>query len=340
MAVLKNEFSWSRSREELFHECRRKYYFHYYGSWGGWEHESDPRTRRVYMLKNLKTRPMWAGLVIQEAVQSAAQTLNESEGGLFANHDAFVDDVVEGMRRDFMSSRNGDYHRNPKSPGLVEHEYKIPVENSVWAANRDHVVDCLKNFLGSPAAERIRDSRPGALVEFKKFDSVQIEGVKVFAVPDICLRVGDEYLIIAPRSSESASESMRLKIACQILFLSIKNKINPDKIRVLDLDLRSGTQADLEFPEGELQAARAKIKSSAADMRAVLRDAAENHASEEDFAPVDSDEPCPYCQFRSVCPKFAADAQEPAPTHGATKATTDAAAEAPPAAALKGIKAL
>ena len=35
-AELKNEFSWSNSRDATFRECPRRYYFRYYGSWGGW----------------------------------------------------------------------------------------------------------------------------------------------------------------------------------------------------------------------------------------------------------------------------------------------------------------
>jgi hypothetical protein len=37
MPELTNDFSWSRSRDNTFQECKRRYYYHYYGSWGGWE---------------------------------------------------------------------------------------------------------------------------------------------------------------------------------------------------------------------------------------------------------------------------------------------------------------
>lgn len=33
--AFKNEFSWSKSRMDKFNACKRAYYFHYYGSWGG-----------------------------------------------------------------------------------------------------------------------------------------------------------------------------------------------------------------------------------------------------------------------------------------------------------------
>lgn len=31
------EFSWSYSRKNSFHDCLRKYYYHYYASHNGWE---------------------------------------------------------------------------------------------------------------------------------------------------------------------------------------------------------------------------------------------------------------------------------------------------------------
>ena len=37
----KNDFSWSFSRDSAFNTCKRKYYYSYYGSWGGWNKDAD-----------------------------------------------------------------------------------------------------------------------------------------------------------------------------------------------------------------------------------------------------------------------------------------------------------
>ena len=50
-----NEFSWSKSRAETFQTCLRKYYWHYYASWGGWEYGADHHTRELYVMKNLSS---------------------------------------------------------------------------------------------------------------------------------------------------------------------------------------------------------------------------------------------------------------------------------------------
>jgi putative transposase len=56
MAELKNEFSWSKTRDEVFKTCPRQYWFAYYGYWNGWLDKVQERTRQIYILKNLKNR--------------------------------------------------------------------------------------------------------------------------------------------------------------------------------------------------------------------------------------------------------------------------------------------
>jgi hypothetical protein len=36
MAEFKNEFSWSKTRDEVFKTCPHQYWFAYYGYWNGW----------------------------------------------------------------------------------------------------------------------------------------------------------------------------------------------------------------------------------------------------------------------------------------------------------------
>src|SRR3989304_4064769 len=74
MADLVNEFSWSRSRDNLFQECRRKYFYHYYGAWGA---DSPEETRALYVLKQLSSRQQWAGKVVHEGVEWVLRALFE-----------------------------------------------------------------------------------------------------------------------------------------------------------------------------------------------------------------------------------------------------------------------
>ena len=62
MADIRNEFSWSVSRSQQFQNCQRAYYFHYYGYWMGWNEDAPERTRKIYILRNMKPLVLWAGI--------------------------------------------------------------------------------------------------------------------------------------------------------------------------------------------------------------------------------------------------------------------------------------
>ncbi len=68
--VLTNDFSWSKSRHEKFQDCRRAYYLHYYGSWGGWEDAARPSARQLWVLKKLANRFNWAGNVVHAVIRT------------------------------------------------------------------------------------------------------------------------------------------------------------------------------------------------------------------------------------------------------------------------------
>ena len=72
----RNKFSWSVSRDDTFLNCPRQYYFNYYGYWGGWEIDAPDRVRRIYVLKKIKNRAMWAGQVVHDCIARSLQNIS------------------------------------------------------------------------------------------------------------------------------------------------------------------------------------------------------------------------------------------------------------------------
>src|SRR2546427_12546139 len=93
MGELANEFSWSRSRDNTFQECRRRYFYHYYGAWGGWDAGATEDVRRLYILKQLASRQQWAGRVGHDAIEMVVPAL---AGGRDLPGGPFNADVVGG----------------------------------------------------------------------------------------------------------------------------------------------------------------------------------------------------------------------------------------------------
>src|SRR5215831_13220997 len=149
MADLQNVFSWSRSRAGMFEECRRRYYYHYYGAWGGWDPTALPVVRRLYILKQLTGRQGWAGRTVHAAAELVLRALHAGE----------------------------ELSETP----LVEHEYRVEVPDQAWQVLRDHVCRCLRNFYRLPLLAEIRRTPPERWILIEDVRAFEFEGTPIYA---------------------------------------------------------------------------------------------------------------------------------------------------------------
>ena len=113
----------------------------------------DPRTRLLYVLKQLGTRQMWAGRLVHEAIERALLALRD---GYALSEASLIESTVRQMREEWKGSRDGMYRDTPKRTGLFEHEYGVPIRDAEWQAIRDNVVRCLRNFHRLPLLADIK----------------------------------------------------------------------------------------------------------------------------------------------------------------------------------------
>src|ERR1041384_690141 len=146
-----NEFSWSKSRSGVFDECKRRYFYQYYGAWGGWEPAASEETRRLYVLKQLATRQMWAGRIVHDAIEMALVAMRDGRG---MPVEAFVADVIARMRTEWRSSRDGRYRENPRSGALCEREHALDVAPAAGRMVKSNGDTCPRNFFALPLLKR------------------------------------------------------------------------------------------------------------------------------------------------------------------------------------------
>src|SRR2546426_5726742 len=157
MAELTNEFSWSRSRDNAFQECKRKYFYHYYGAWGGWDAAAPQEVRRLYILKQLASRQQWAGRAVHDAIEMA---LHAFAHGREIPVEPFIADVIERMRGEWRSSQAGRYRENPKSTALFEHEYPGELAPEAWQGPRRQSPPRLPELFPLPPTPRKPQTTP------------------------------------------------------------------------------------------------------------------------------------------------------------------------------------
>ena len=299
MADLANEFSWSRSRDNAFQECRRRYFYHYYGSWGGWDAGVSPDIRRLYILKQLASRHMWAGRVVHDAVEMALHVFRD---GRDVPVEPFVADVLERMRTEWRSSRDGRYRESPKTVALFEHEYGVELKREAWQALSRNVTTCLRNFFRLPLLATIRktSAEHWSIEHWSKvFD---FEGTSVWIAPDFGFWTEEGRLQLVDWKTGGADpDAAAFQLGCYALYAREVLGVEPARVDLLEANLREPVVTPIRWDDARLERIREQIRLSIRSMKAYLADPAMNGARIEDFERTEELRICRWCNYRSIC---------------------------------------
>ncbi len=300
MTTFENDFSWSVSRDAVFKMCRRKYYYQYYGSWGGWSFDAENETRTIYILKQLKNRQMWAGKKVHDTIKNV---LNNLQDGVKIDEESVIEDTLDLMREEFRSSQARMYWMEPKTCALFEHEYDVPVSDQEWKNTAKHVADCLKFFFSSEVYEDIFHLSPDQWLEIEEFSSFYDKGIKIYSVFDLACRKKEEVFIYDWKTGRDDQVQNKLQLACYGLFATIKWGITPEHIRLREFNLSNGALYDASLKEFDLDDIKENIWSSIKNMLNCLDDRQTNTAMEEKFSFCENRKICEYCNYLKICPR-------------------------------------
>lgn len=297
-----NGFSWSKSRDELFRECRRKYYYDKYGSWGGWDRNADERTRALYILKNLKSRHMWMGEVVHWAVEGL---LDAVRSGRAMKSGEVTARITSRMRKDFKESKDRLYLKDPKRYcGLFEHEYEVPLENDVWFSLHEKAKACVLHVLESRILSEIRRLPPEKWLTVEGLLDMKFEGEKIFLKMDFASRDDGGVLIIDWKTGEREDVDSTVQLGCYGLYAVEEWEASPEQVTTVEYNLSGKREMRKTLVPANIDWIKHYIRSSIAAMKALLVDPARNIAIEDDFPFTDNELTCKWCNFRKRCRKF------------------------------------
>ena len=300
MAELQNTFSWSKSRDETFQACPRRYYFQYYGSWGGWDATAPERVRQLYVLKQLVTRQMWAGSVVHDCIERTVKNLRRGIDVL--NPEQIAEATLARMRDDFRSSRAGNYWKMPKTCALFEHEYKIDVSREQWQGTASDVKDCLHNFYTSELFATLRSLPRESWLGIEELDQFALDDVPIWAKIDCACRQEQRVRIIDWKSGRSMADQNTLQLVCYALYAHHKWSVPLGNIVTTECYLLPMRTNDYIVAEGDVADARTTIRGSVADMRSLLADVTHNEPlAEGAFEKTTNERACRRCKFLRLC---------------------------------------
>ena len=300
MGEIRNEFSWSKSRDEVFQTCPRQYYFNYYAYWGGWEKDAPERTRQIYILRNLKNRYMWAGEKVHECIRRTLRNLQRSIPILDVNQ--IVSITINQMRDEFRSSRARRYRVHPKTCALFEHEYELNLLDEHWKAAADDVEQCLRNFYSSETFVTLQELPREDWLGIEDYSFFHLDGVRIWSVIDCGFRTEEGATIIDWKTGRGTDEYLSLQLSCYAMYGVEKWGIKPENIKLVEYNLLLDQRAEFSVTAGEIANTKAYIKGSIADMQSLLVDVENNVPKEEEFfKKVEEERIRARCNFRKVC---------------------------------------
>jgi hypothetical protein len=299
MAERTNDFSWSRSRDGTFHDCRRRYFYQYYGCWGGWEAGAPEEVRHLWILKQLATRQMWAGRTVHEAIEMALHVFRE---GREVPVEPFIADVIERMRGEWRQSRDGHYRETPRTTALFEHEYAVALKPEVWQALSRNVATCLRNFFRLPLLAAIRKTVPEHWSIEHWSRTFEFEGTPIWMAPDFGFWTEEGRLVLVDwKTGASDPEVTAFQLGCYALYAREVLDVPPTRVELYEANLREPLVTPLAWSEDRLGAVVERLRLSIRSMKAYLADAEANRAVLEDFERTEELRLCRWCNFRVVC---------------------------------------
>jgi hypothetical protein len=304
MAQLQNEFSWSKSRHEKFEDCRRAYFFAYYGSWGGWEAPAGSPVRELYVLKKLSSRWQWAGSLVHDALKRA---LARAKGtGELPPLERVLEQTRAKARAEWAGSREKSYWREAsRIVGLVEHEYGEPVADADWKRLYEQVIEgSLRAFWASEVLDEIRRTPRDRWLTVDELDSWEFEGTKIWVAVDFAYRDGDGRIHVLDWKTGKERGVDHVQVGIYALYAARKWSVAVDSVMgglVYLVGNGGAERVSVAADQPALDACTAAMRGSIAAMKAALEDPGRNLAREESFPKLESREECRRCPFRRPC---------------------------------------
>ncbi len=321
--ALVNEFGWSVSRESMFDSCLRRYYFHYYLSWGGWERQAPRIAREAFRLKRLTSLPLWRGQLVHYITTKVLASLR-AKGRIPAFEDVSRY-TLERFETQLEFSSSKKYLTEPKKKGgrlnidwlaLFEHEYGRPLSPEKLQKTRDECLTAMKGLLESDILAAIAETDPDHWaienIDLAEFAQVfEFEGAKVFAKTDLMYRSTDGSFNIVDWKTFSAKSSgkgntgkARVQLGVYGYYAASILGEPLDRIRLIEVNLLDGgATVEYSISNDDLEEFYRHIHDGIDKLSSVLikGDIARNEAGPPGLFPKVDNGLCRYCNFYRIC---------------------------------------
>jgi CRISPR/Cas system-associated exonuclease Cas4 (RecB family) len=297
------EWSWSQTRDAIFKDCARKYYFHYYASHNGWLREASEESKFAYRLKQLANLYILFGDALHQLVE---RILRESldKHDLSFNQDNFIYQLRNYLNRAFMESKNVEkWIRAPKrSMMLHEIYYEGNLPKNRIAIINERINQCGANLQNSKSLQELllADNK---ILEIEELYAFLVEGHKVYVKIDVLFHAQtDDQWIIVDWKTGHKDEGNEDQLLLYAMFLKQKYDVPYEKIEIRLEYLLTGQRNTFLIDGEKVERMKTKVLKSINEMKTLLEDEQKNKPLPmEKFPVMPTKLKCKSCNYRAIC---------------------------------------
>mgnify|MGYP001168071259 FL=1 len=297
MARFVNRLTWSYSRNRLFRDCRKAYYFQYYASWGGWEKDANDFSKRAYLLKNIRTIDIWIGDIVHQVIKWLIEEIKASRD---QSLDTALFHAKRTVKRTWEQSRSKSWEQNVKhNLNLLEHYYNCEPSKDELTEKLRKITKSLNFFYNSGFYDYLKGIKPEEIIAIDSLDKFTFEGVNVFAVPDLAVK--REKILLYDWKTGKSSQNDAMQLSCYVLYGCSKWGADVDNFEITPVYL---AKDDLEYSSVgviPIEEVKTYIRDSLSDMRSLLISVEKNEIDPNKCEKTIDKYKCPRCKFKQIC---------------------------------------
>ena len=296
------EFSWSFSRDDLFKECKRKYFYTYYGSWGGWAvSNGNERARMLYRYKNTTNLHLAFGTHVHDLIKECIST-------------DFYGDFESILRKRMQDTckKGKDIEswllRPRRNPALMEVLFWggfSSEKTKKTVRDIDEKMKNAQNFFKTKTMQELKDCESIIEIDEDLFDTsfgkMFIDDVLVYAKVDLLYKRKDgKYVIVDLKTGKTQNKFTQMYLYAD--YVNKRHNVPVEDIICRFENITTGTNVEIEdITQEKIDELEEYIRQSIHEMKEYLD--GEKPKTEESFLASPLAYRCEDCCFQSCCKK-------------------------------------
>ena len=277
---------WSFSRYGIFSDCKRKYYYQYYG-----KYDTQYKRDKIDFLKGLTSIPMEIGNVSHDVIQSVLERLLKSTAPIDT-------EKLEAHLKNIIRSR---LEKNFFETYYDELE-KIELDQLF-----EKTIACLNNFLSSERFEWIKDKaiaeKDNWLIEPSKYGESRLDGLKLYCKVDFLIPFEGKIFILDWKTGKKDGGKYSKQLVGYAAWASYHlDRVASDIEPIIAYLHPEYEEISLKPTDDELIEYKERIFSQTEEMYGYCKNYEENiPLAKEAFPMLEDNAICKYCNYKELC---------------------------------------